>query len=42
MESIITAGSSVLQIISSGSNIYVVWQDDTPENLGIFFKKGVD
>jgi hypothetical protein len=25
--------SSVPQIISSGSNIYVVWQDDTPENL---------
>ena len=34
--------SSVPQIISSGSNIYVVWQDDTPENLDILFKKGVD
>jgi hypothetical protein len=34
--------SSVPQIISSGSNIYVVWQDDTPGNFDIFFKKGVD
>jgi len=30
------------QIISSGGNIYVVWQDDTPGNFDIFFKKGVD
>jgi hypothetical protein len=29
----VTPESSVPQIISSGSNIYVVWQDDTPENL---------
>ncbi len=28
--------SSVPQIISSGGNIYVVWQDDTPGNLHIF------
>jgi hypothetical protein len=34
--------SSVPQIISSGGNIYVVWQDDTPGNFDIFFKKGVD
>ena len=34
--------SSVPQIISSGGNIYVVWQDDTPGNFDILFKKGVD
>jgi hypothetical protein len=34
--------SSVPQIISSGGNIYVVWQDNTPGNFDIFFKKGVD
>jgi hypothetical protein len=37
--------SSVPQIISGGpggGNIYVVWQDDTPGNFDIFFKKGVD
>jgi hypothetical protein len=34
--------SSVPQIISSGDNIYVVWQDDTPGNFDILFKKGVD
>ena len=37
------AGESIEpQIISSGGNIYVVWQDDTPGNFDIFFKKGVD
>jgi len=30
------------QIISSGGNTYVVWQDNTPGNFDIFFKKGVD
>jgi predicted neuraminidase len=34
--------SSVPQIISSGGNIYVVWQDKTPGNFDIFFRKGVD
>jgi hypothetical protein len=34
--------SSAPQIISSGGNIYVVWQDDTPGNFDILFKKGVD
>ena len=34
--------SSNPQIISSGGKIYVVWQDDTPGNFDIFFKKGVD
>jgi hypothetical protein len=34
--------SSVPQIISSGGNIYVVWQDNTPGNFDILFKKGVD
>jgi hypothetical protein len=37
------AGESLLpQIISSGGKVYVVWQDDTPGNSDIFFKKGVD
>jgi len=37
------AGESIEpQIISSGNNVYVVWQDDTPGNFEIFFKKGVD
>jgi hypothetical protein len=35
-------GSLFPQIISSGGNIYVVWQDHTPGNSDIFFKKGVD
>ena len=30
------------QIISSGGNVYVVWEDDTLGNFDIFFKKGVD
>jgi hypothetical protein len=34
--------SSAPQIISSGGKVYVVWQDDTPGNFDIFFKKGVD
>jgi hypothetical protein len=34
--------SSVPQIISSGGNIYVVWQDETPGNFDILLKKGVD
>jgi hypothetical protein len=37
------AGESIEpQIISSGNNVYVVWQDDSPGNFEIFFKKGVD
>jgi len=34
--------SSDPQIISSGGKVYVVWQDDTPGNFDILFKKGVD
>jgi hypothetical protein len=30
------------QIISSGGKVYVVWQDNTPGNFDILFKKGVD
>src|SRR4030043_1036144 len=37
------AGYSVVPAIAvDGSNIYVVWADDTPGNLEIYFKKSVD
>jgi hypothetical protein len=34
--------SALPMIISSGGNAYVIWQDNTPGNYDIFFKKGVD
>src|SRR5207237_251256 len=34
--------SSIPQIISSGGNVYVVWQDKTQGDFDIFFRKGVD
>jgi len=30
------------QVISSGNKVYVIWQDYTPGNFDIFFKKGTD
>ena len=35
-------GSFNPMIISAEDNVYTVWQDDTPGNFDIFFKKGVD
>jgi Tol biopolymer transport system component len=36
------AGVSLFpSIATDGSNIYVVWEDDTPGNWEIYFKKGV-
>jgi hypothetical protein len=35
-------GSLNPMIISAEDNVYTVWQDDTPGNFDIFFKKGVD
>ena len=34
--------SFIPMVISSGSNVYVVWLDNTPGNWETFFKKGVD
>jgi hypothetical protein len=38
-----TTGESIFaQISSEGNNVYVVWQDDTPGNIDIFFARSTD
>jgi hypothetical protein len=35
-------GSLVPQIVASGRNVYVVWEDFTPGNIDIFFRRSTD
>ena len=37
-----TGSSFFPQISSSGNNVYVVWEDDTPGNFDIFFAVSTD